>query len=75
MLTVTGGLAEFDRELTGVRAAGARARANGVRLGHRPKLTPHERREAIRRRDAGEPVREIARCYNVHGSMISRLAA
>ncbi len=32
-------------------------------------------REAIRRRDAkGEPVREIARTYNVSHSTISRLA-
>jgi hypothetical protein len=29
-------------------------------LGRRPKLTAHQRRETIQRRDAGEPVREIA---------------
>ena len=54
----------------------ARARARGVMLGRRPKLTPHQKREAIRRRDHdGEPVREIARSYNVHHSTISRLIA
>jgi IS30 family transposase len=37
------------------------------------KLTPHQQREAIRRRDNGEPVREIARTFNVHNSTISRL--
>jgi len=27
----------------------------------KPKLTPHQRREALKRRDRGEPMREIAR--------------
>lgn len=69
MRIVLGGLAD-DAEL--IRA---RAKARGVKLGRKPKLTQHQRREAIKRRDAGEPVREIARSYNVHGSTISRLAA
>jgi len=77
MLTVLGGLAEFERELIRARTSEgqARAKARGVRLGRKPKLTPHQRREALKRRDAGEPVREIARSYNVHGSTISRLEA
>jgi IS30 family transposase len=45
-----------------------------VKLGRKPKLTPHQRREALKRRDRGEPVREIARSYNVNASTISRLA-
>jgi hypothetical protein len=40
----------------------ASAKARGVRLGRKPKLTERQKREAIRRRD-GEPVREIARSY------------
>jgi IS30 family transposase len=39
------------------------------------KLTPHQQREAIRRRENGEAVREIARSFNVHHATISRLAA
>ena len=51
-----------------------RAKARGVKLGRKPKLTEHQKREAIRRRDRdGEPVREIARSYNVSHSTISRL--
>jgi hypothetical protein len=34
---------------------------------------PHQRREAIARRDAGETLTDIARSYNVSHSMISRL--
>jgi len=78
MLTILGGLAEFERELIRARTGEgrARAKARGVRLGRRPKLTPHQKREAIRRRDElGEPVTEIARSYNVSHSTISRLAA
>src|SRR3954453_14685006 len=76
MLTVLAGLAEFERELIRARTSEGRerAKARGVRLGRRPKLTPHQKREAIRRRDElGEPVVEIARSYNVHHSTISRL--
>jgi DNA invertase Pin-like site-specific DNA recombinase len=43
-----------------------RAKARGIKLGRKPKLTDHQKREAIRRRDRdGERVREIARSYNV----------
>jgi DNA invertase Pin-like site-specific DNA recombinase len=76
MLTVLGGLAEFERELIRARTSEgrARAKARGVRLGRKPKLTLHQRREAIKRRESGEPIRDIARSYNVHNSTISRLA-
>jgi DNA invertase Pin-like site-specific DNA recombinase len=75
MLTVLGGLAEFERELIRARTGEGRqrARARGVPLGRKPKLTPHQKREALARRDAGEPLAEIARSYGVHHSTISRL--
>lgn len=75
MLTVLSGLAEFERELIRSRTTEGRERAkkNGVRLGRRPKLTPHQRREALRRRADGEALAEIARSYNVSHSTISRL--
>lgn len=75
MLTVIGGLAEFERELIRARTGEgrARAKARGQSLGRRPKLTPHQAREALERRQAGETVRDIARTYNVSHSTISRL--
>jgi DNA invertase Pin-like site-specific DNA recombinase len=78
MLTVLGGLAEFERDLIRARTSEGRerAKARGIKLGRKPKLTEHQKREAIRRRDRdGEPVREIARSYNVSHSTISRLTA
>jgi DNA invertase Pin-like site-specific DNA recombinase len=77
MLTVLGGLAEFERELIRIRTSEGRARTkpNGQSLGRRPKLTAHQKQEAIRRRDQGEAVRAIARSYNVNASTISRLTA
>src|SRR5215472_14749111 len=52
-----------------------RAKARGVKLGRRPKLTDYQRREAITRRDSGdETLADIARSYNVSHSTISRLA-
>ena len=76
MLTILGGLAEFERDLIRVRTGEgrARAKARGVKMGRPPKLTSHQAREALRRRDAGEATREIARSYNVHHSTISRLS-
>jgi len=77
MLTVLGGLAEFERDLIRARTAEGRERAKGrgVKMGRKPKLTSHQQREAIRQRDVdGEPIRDIARSYNVHNSTISRLA-
>ena len=77
MLTVLGGLAEFERELIRVRTHDGRerAKAKGVRLGRKPKLTEHQRKEAIRRRDKGEELlAEIGRSYNVSGWTIGRLA-
>jgi DNA invertase Pin-like site-specific DNA recombinase len=77
MLTILGGLAEFERELIRARTGEGRklAKARGVKMGRKPKLTDHQRREALRRRDAGEPTREIARSFNVSHSTISRLTA
>ena len=75
MLTVLGGLAEFERDLIRARTGEGRARAaaRGVKMGRKPKLTPHQRREALRRKESGEAVLEIARSYNVHNSTISRV--
>ena len=75
MLTVLGGLAEFERELIGSRTSEGRERAiaRGVVMGRKPKLTAHQRQEALGRRDAGEALVDIARSYNVSHSTISRL--
>jgi DNA invertase Pin-like site-specific DNA recombinase len=78
MLAVLGGLAEFERELICARTGEGRerAKARGVKMGPKFKLTPHQMREAIRRRDHGdETLAEIGRSYNVSGWTISRLKA
>lgn len=77
MLTVLGGLAEFERELIRARTGEgrARAKARGVKLGRKFKLTGYQRQEALRRKEAGEATREIARSFNVSHSTISRLQA
>ena len=75
MLTVLGGLAEFERELIRARTGEGRKRARerGVRFGRKPKLTRHQRLEAIARREAGEPTRDIGRSYNVSHVTVLRL--
>ena len=75
MLTVLAGLAEFERDLIRTRTGEGRdrAKARGVKLGRKFKLTAHQRKEALLRRDRGETLMDIARTYNVSHSTISRL--
>jgi DNA invertase Pin-like site-specific DNA recombinase len=75
MLTVLGGLAEFERTLIVARTSDGRARAmaRGVKFGRPPSLTPHQRTEALQRLAAGETQTDIARSYNVSHVTIGRL--
>jgi DNA invertase Pin-like site-specific DNA recombinase len=72
-----GGLAEFERDLIRARTGEGRARAveRGQKMGRPFKLTDHQKGEAIKRRDQGETLADIARSYNVSPATISRLAA
>ena len=76
MLTVLGGLAEFERHLILSRTAEGRerAKARGVRFGRKLKLTQYQRQEALARRAAGEALTDIGRTFGVSHSTISRLA-
>ncbi len=75
MVTVLGGLAEFERSLIKARTDVGirRAREAGIRFGRPPKLTKHQQAEARRLLDAGEPQSAVARLLNVDQSTISRL--
>ena len=76
LVAVLGAVAEFERELIRERTGAGRQRAMaaGIRFGRKPKLTNHQRREALTRRGAGETLAQIARSYAVSVSMISRLS-
>jgi DNA invertase Pin-like site-specific DNA recombinase len=73
--TLLAGIAEFERELIRERTGEGRKRAmaNGVKFGRKRKLSDYQRKEAIRRRAAGETLASIAKSYAVNISMISRL--
>jgi DNA invertase Pin-like site-specific DNA recombinase len=77
MLTVLGGLAEFERELIRARTGEGRKRAKerGVKFGRPRKLTFHQRQEALQRLAAGETQADIARTYAVDPTTIGRLQA
>src|SRR3954467_12787281 len=76
MLTVLAGLGEFERSLIITRTGEGRVRAmaRGVKFGRPPKLTQHQRTEALVRLSNGETMMDVARTYNVGASTICRLA-
>lgn len=88
VLDTTGDFAELVLAMLGVAAklerrriiertsrGRADARAKGVKFGRKPKLTPHQQREVMKRLIEGETQRSIARSYNVSQATISRIRA
>jgi DNA invertase Pin-like site-specific DNA recombinase len=77
MLTVLGGLAEFEREFDPSPYWGSRkrAKARGVKFGRPTALTRHQRQEALQRLANGDAQADVARSFNVSQATISRLQA
>lgn len=75
VLAMLGVAAKLERRRIIERTARGRvdARAKGVKFGRKPKLTPHQQREVMKRLTEGETQRSIARSYNVSQATISRL--
>src|SRR5208337_3034350 len=76
MLTVLGGLAEFERELMRARTGEGRerAKARGVHIGGPPALSRYQREEALRELAKGNATQaDLARRFNVSQATISRL--
>ena len=73
MLTVLGGLAEFERELIKIRTSEGRERARraGVKMGRKPILSAHQIAEIRSRKANGKSVRFLARSYRVSPNTIS----
>ena len=77
MLTILGGLAEFERELIRTRTGEGRtrAKARGVKFGRKPKLTADQQAYVARLKAGGESVRHIARIMGVSKATIGRVGA
>ncbi len=78
ILAILGVAAKLERRRIKERTERGRAdaKAKGVRFGRKPKLTSHQKAEAIKRRDKDkETLRSIARSYNVSAATIQRLQA
>ena len=75
ILTVLGGLAEFERSLIKDRTAEGRARARreGRRLGRPPRLTQHQKALIAQWRTEGQDNARIARALGVSRSTVSRV--
>ena len=77
LVTMLAAIAEFERELIRERTGEGRKRAKaaGVRFGRPPLLSAFQRAEAMRRRQAGEPLSIVAASYAVSAKTIMRLGA
>lgn len=77
MLTILGGLAEFERDLIRTRTSEGRTRAKtrGVKFGRKPKLTVEQQAYIAKLRADGEGVRQIARIMGVSSATIGRIPA
>jgi DNA invertase Pin-like site-specific DNA recombinase len=75
MIAVLGGLADVERDLIRTRTieGRARAKARGVKLGPKFKLSPAERKDALARLLAGEASTAIGRSYHVSHTTILRI--
>lgn len=75
ILTVLGGLAEFERSLIAERTGEGRERARreGRRLGRPPKLTSHQKALVAQWRAEGQDNAQIARALGVSRSTVSRV--
>jgi hypothetical protein len=73
MVTVLGGLAEFERSLIKARTdvGVKRARQAGIRFGRPLKLTRHQQEQALKLLDQGEPQSAVARLLNCDQSKLS----
>jgi DNA invertase Pin-like site-specific DNA recombinase len=75
IVTVLGGLAEFERELILSRTGEGRqrAQARGVKFGPKFSLTPQQRAWVAAERGKGESVRHLARIMGVSNATIGRI--
>src|SRR5262249_54936753 len=70
LLNILGSIAEFERELIKSRTSEGRLRAKlrGVKFGRKPKLSLHQIKEALARKQTVEALADIGRSYNVSHS-------
>jgi DNA invertase Pin-like site-specific DNA recombinase len=75
IMTIFGGIAEFERDLIRERTDAGRADAHkrGVRFGRPKKMNEDQRKLAKRLVKEGKSVREIARTFSVHPATLYRI--
>ena len=75
LTNILGSVAELERSLILQRTSESRVRAmaNGVKFGRKHALDEYQRQEAVKRKEAGELMVDIARSYKVSRQTIGRL--
>ncbi len=75
LFTVFSGLSELERDIINERTEEGRrsAKTRGVKFGRAQKLTPHQQDQVRAMLNDGQPIREIARHFNVGVATIDRI--
>ena len=75
IIAVLGIAAKWERGRIAERTAEGRRQAQerGVKFGRKPKLTPHQKRQVLKRINAGDTQRSIALDLNVSQATVSRI--
>lgn len=75
IMTISAGIAEFERDLIRERIGAGRADAQkrGARFGRPKKMNEDQRKLAARLLNEGKSVREVARTFSVHPATLYRI--
>ena len=75
IMTVSAGIAEFERDLIRERTDAGRcaAKQRGIRFGRPKKLSEEQQTLARRLLQEGKSASEVARTFKVHGATIYRM--
>lgn len=75
IMTFFAGMAEFERDLIRVRTGAGRdeAKKRGVKFGRPSKITPEQKKLALRLLKEGKSVRDVSELFDIHWTTLYRV--
>lgn len=75
IMTFFAGMAEFERDLIRIRTSAGRTEAlkRGVKFGRPSKITPEQKKLALRLLKEGKSIRDVAKLFDIHFTTLYRI--